>query len=74
VYDGIFIINKQAFIELKHVKPCAKLNNMLAIINELFFDKKMIKAVKQEKINHGLLYNQLMYGKITMKEYLHLCK
>jgi hypothetical protein len=47
---------------------------MKAIISELFFDKQLVDVVKQEKVNKEKLYNQLIFGKITLAEYLHLCK
>lgn len=54
-------------------RPCAKKEKkMKAIINELFFDKQLVNTVKTEKPNTDLLYNLLMSGRITMKEYLHL--
>lgn len=47
---------------------------MKAIINELIFDKEMVNRIKQTDINKDLLYHELMSGRITMKEYLHLSR
>jgi hypothetical protein len=47
---------------------------MKAIINELIFDKEMVNKIKQTDINKDLLYHELMSGRITMKEYLHLSR
>jgi hypothetical protein len=46
------------------------LNTMKSLINDLFFDKKLVEQIKEEKLPEGLLYNQLISGKITMAEYL----
>jgi hypothetical protein len=43
---------------------------MKSILSKLFFDKELVKQIKEEKINEGFLYNQLISGKITLKEYL----
>jgi len=43
---------------------------MKSFINELFFDKVLVQQIKEVKVPEGLLYNQLISGKITMKEYL----
>ena len=43
---------------------------MKSFINELFFDKVLVEQIKEVKLPEGLLYNQLISGKITMKEYL----
>ncbi len=44
---------------------------MRSIIKELLFDKDVVNAIKQTKINKARLYNLLYNGKITMKEYIH---
>jgi hypothetical protein len=43
---------------------------MKSFINELFFDKVLVAQIKDVKLPEGILYNQLISGKITMKEYL----
>ena len=43
---------------------------MKSFINELFFDKVLVEKIKEVKVPEGILYNQLISGKITMKEYL----
>ena len=45
---------------------------MTSTIKELLFDKDVVKAIKQMKINEARLYNLLYNGKITMKEYVHV--
>jgi hypothetical protein len=47
---------------------------MKTIIKELVFDKEMINKLKQAELNENLLYNQLISGRITMKEYLELSR
>ncbi|MES2645886.1 MAG: hypothetical protein V4717_03345 [Bacteroidota bacterium] len=47
---------------------------MKTIIKELVFDKEMINKLKNAELNENLLYNQLISGKITMKEYLELSR
>ena len=44
---------------------------MKAIISDLSFDRKLVKAIKKSNVNKDLLYNQLISGKITLQEYLH---
>jgi hypothetical protein len=43
---------------------------MKSFINELFFDKVLVEQIKEVKLPEGMLYNQLISGKLTMKEYL----
>ena len=43
---------------------------MKSILRKLFFDKELVNQIKKEKVNEGVLYNQLVGGKITLKEYL----
>ena len=45
---------------------------MKSIIKILFFDKELVHQMKEVKMNEGVLYNQLISGKITMQEYLEL--
>jgi len=47
---------------------------MKTIISEMLFDKEMVNALKQPEMNRELLYNQLISGRITMKEYLELSR
>jgi hypothetical protein len=43
---------------------------MKTLIKQLFFDKEVVDAIKSSKAGSGMLYIQLMSGKITMKEYI----
>jgi len=43
---------------------------MKSFIKDLFFDKTLVQHIKEVKIPEGILYNQLISGKITMQEYL----
>jgi hypothetical protein len=43
---------------------------MKSVIKALFFDKELVKAIRQGSIERAHLYNLLFSGKITMKEYL----
>ncbi|MEO6916134.1 MAG: hypothetical protein ABI151_11155 [Chitinophagaceae bacterium] len=43
---------------------------MKSILKELFFDKYLVKRMRQTNINPGILYQQLISGKITLQEYL----
>ena len=45
---------------------------MKAMFKILFFDRELVNQIKAEKVNEGVLYNQLISGKITLKEYLQL--
>ena len=47
---------------------------MKTIISEMVFDKEMVTKFKQTDVSKEMLYNQLISGKITMKEYLELSK
>jgi len=61
-------------IDLRNKQPCCfKTLCMETIIKELSFDKEMVSNLKNQKVDIDLLYVYLMNGKITMKEYLHLC-
>ena len=43
---------------------------MKAMVKDLFFDRKLVRTYKKAKVDQGYLYNQLISGRITMKEYL----
>jgi hypothetical protein len=43
---------------------------MKTFFSKLFFDKELVSQIKEEKINEGMLYNQLISGRITLREYL----
>ena len=43
---------------------------MKIFFSKLFFDKELVSQIKEEKVNEGILYNQLINGRITLKEYL----
>ena len=43
---------------------------MKALIQQLFFDKEIVDAIKASKSGREMLYIQLMSGRITMKEYV----
>ena len=46
---------------------------METMIKELSFDSEMVSKLEKQKVDIDTLYVYLMNGKITMKEYLHLC-
>jgi hypothetical protein len=43
---------------------------MKSFIKQLFYDKELVNKIKQVKPSEGLLYQNLISGRITMKEYL----
>jgi hypothetical protein len=43
---------------------------MKKLLKPLFFDREMVAALKAAKPSPEQLYNQLISGKITMKEYV----
>ena len=43
---------------------------MKSFIQHLFFDSALVDQIRKVKIPEGILYNQLISGKITLKEYL----
>jgi len=45
---------------------------MKSMIQNLFFDNTLVNQAKEVKIPEGILYMQLVSGKITLKEYLQL--
>lgn len=47
---------------------------MKTVISDLIFDKELVSKVKSLQVNKDLLYNQLISGKITMKEFIRLSK
>lgn len=46
------------------------LSTMKSFIKNLLFDKALVNQIKELKVPEGMLYNQLISGKITMQEYL----
>jgi hypothetical protein len=46
---------------------------MKALIEQLFFDKQLVDAIKSSNTDREILYLQLINGKITMKEYMAAC-
>jgi len=47
-----------------------KEETMKLLLKELFFDKSLVRRIRQNNINPGILYQQLISGKITLQEYL----
>ena len=47
-----------------------KLQIMKSIIKDLFFDKELVKHIKEVKTDKNILYQQLISGRITLQEYL----
>ncbi|CAN5695388.1 hypothetical protein BH10BAC3_BH10BAC3_03610 [soil metagenome] len=47
---------------------------MKTIISEMVFNTEMVNLLKQADMNKEMLYNQLISGRITMKEYLELSR
>ena len=43
---------------------------MKSFIENLLCDKALVNQIKEVKMPEGMLYNQLISGKITMQEYL----
>ena len=52
------------------VFPEAKFKIMMSFLKELVFDKYLVKRMRKEQVNPGVLYQQLVSGKITLPEYL----
>jgi hypothetical protein len=40
----------------------------------IFFDEELVTTIKEEKVSKHLLYNYLIAGRITLKEYLKAVK
>ncbi|HEY6901791.1 MAG TPA: hypothetical protein VI233_14145 [Puia sp.] len=43
---------------------------MKQLIKQLFFDRELVESIKVVAPSREVLYNQLINGKITMKEYI----
>ena len=43
---------------------------MKSMIKHLVYDQSLVDQIKEKKLPEGILYLQLLQGKITMKEYL----
>ena len=43
---------------------------MKSLLKEMFFDKYLVKRIKTEQVNPGVLYQELVRGRITLQEYL----
>lgn len=39
-------------------------------LKDLFFDRKVVNALRNAEVDENYLYNQLYSGKITLQEYL----
>jgi len=53
-----------------NIYPGAKFKTMMSLLKELMFDKYLVKRMRNEKVNPGILYQQLVSGKITLQEFL----
>jgi hypothetical protein len=51
-----------------------KIQEMKSIMKTIFFDEELVTTIKEEKINKHQLYNYLIAGRITLKEYLKAVK
>jgi hypothetical protein len=47
---------------------------MKPFIKQLFFDKELVKSIKNTKINKAVLYSALLDGRITLHEYIAAVK
>lgn len=45
---------------------------MKSLIEDLVYDKEIVDSLKEAEVNNALLYNYLISGKITLKEYVSL--
>lgn len=43
---------------------------MKSLFKQLFFDRELVKTIKNTKTNKALLYSALLDGRITLKEYM----
>lgn len=43
-------------------------------LKNLFFDRKIVSALKRSNVDANFLYSQLFSGKITLQEYLSAIK
>jgi hypothetical protein len=43
---------------------------MKSFIKDLFFDQELVNNIKKVKADKNILYQQLISGRITLKEYL----
>lgn len=43
---------------------------MKSIFKDLFFDKEIVRKIKEVKLDKHILYNHLFNGRITLQEYL----
>ena len=46
---------------------------MKTFIEDLVFDKEVVRKMKEAKLNKEYLYNLLFSGKISLGEYLEAC-
>jgi|GEM_PF-2144383 len=45
---------------------------MKSLMEELVYDKEVVKSLRAAEVNNALLYTHLISGKITLQEYLRL--
>lgn len=45
---------------------------MKSFIKALFFDRELVRTIKETNVERAHVYNLLFTGKITMKEYLKI--
>ena len=46
----------------------------MSYLKKLFFDKDVVKAIRNSKVDSNFLYSQLFAGTITLQEYLQAIK
>ncbi len=47
---------------------------MKSIIKSLFFDRNLMRSLKKQKLDENFLQTYLLDGKISLEEYLYLCR
>jgi hypothetical protein len=67
-------LTEWAVVFIDQNTACAKHVITKTMISELFFDEKVVSSLKESNLNNDILYSFLYSGKITMQEYLQLCK
>ncbi len=55
---------------MAHIVQYIKSYVMKTIFKELFYDREFVDNIKKSKVTPDQLYNELINGRITLKEYL----
>jgi hypothetical protein len=69
-HDGLSMVDADLLCLGSIPAAVLKIITMKSMIQNLVYDQRLVDQIKEKKLPEGILYLQLVKGKITMKEYL----